>query len=81
MFNVTATETATGGVLPVGVVAASAGLLVAVVTVDEAATVGRFVDCTVGKGDGVVGGAIRCGDSGGCEESSSIDETLPWAWL
>lgn len=40
MFNVTATETATGGVLPVGVVAAGAGLLVAVVTVDEAATVG-----------------------------------------
>lgn len=60
-------------------VAAGAGLLVAVATVVEAVTVGRIVGCTVGKGDGVVGGAIRCGDSGGCEESSSIDETLPWA--
>lgn len=43
----------------------------------EVATAETFVDCTVGNGDGVVGGAIRCGDSGGCEESSSIDETLP----
>lgn len=28
-------------------------------------TVGRFDNCTVGEGDGVVGGATRCGDSGG----------------
>lgn len=44
-------------------------------------TVGRFDNCTVGEGDGVVGGATRCGDSGGWDESSSIDEILPWAWL
>lgn len=44
-------------------------------------TVGRFDNCTVGEGDGVVGGATRCGDSGGCDESSSIEEMLPWAWL
>lgn len=44
-------------------------------------TVGRFDNCTVGEGDGVVGGATRCGDSGGCDESSSIEEILPWAWL
>ena len=50
---------------------------VAVVT----GTVGRFDNCTVGDGDGVVGGATRCGDSGGWDESSSIDEILPWAWL
>lgn len=46
-------------------------------SVIEVGTVRTFVDCTVGNGDGVVGGATRCGDSGGCEESSSIDETLP----
>lgn len=40
-------------------------------------TIKTFVDCIVGNGDGVVGGATRCGDSGGCEESSSIDEMLP----
>lgn len=60
-------------------VTAGEGLLVAAADTVEVGTVGRFVDCTIGKGDGVVGGAIRCGDSGGCEESSSIDETLPWA--
>lgn len=47
----------------------------------EVGTVGRLVDWTTGNGDGVVGGATRCGDSGGCDESSSIDETLPCAWL
>lgn len=26
---------------------------------------GKFTNCTVGDGDGVVGGATRCGDSGG----------------
>lgn len=45
----------------------------------EVGTVRTFVVCNIGNGDGVVGGATRCGDSGGCEESSSIDETLPWA--
>lgn len=44
-------------------------------------TVGIFDNCTVGEGDGVVGGATRCGDSGGWDESSSIEEILPWAWL
>lgn len=60
-------------------VTAGAGLPAAAADAVVVGTVGRFVDCTVGKGDGVVSGAIRCGDSGGCEESSSIDETLPWA--
>lgn len=63
--------------LPVGVVAAGAGLLVDIAAAVVVGTVGRFMDCTIGNGEGVVGGTIRCGDSGGCEESSSIDETLP----
>lgn len=62
-------------VVEVGVALLAGG--VAVVT----GTVGRFDNCTVGEGDGVVGGATRCGDSGGCDESSSIEEILPWAWL
>lgn len=56
-----------------------AEVFVVIEAVVEVGTVRTFVDCTVGNGDGVVGGATRCGDSGGCEESSSIDETLPWA--
>lgn len=30
----------------------------------EVGAVGRLVGWTIGKGDGVVGGATRCGDSG-----------------
>lgn len=34
-----------------------------------------------GPGDGVEGGFSLCGDSGNWLESSSMDETLPCAWL
>lgn len=64
-------------VVEVGVALLEGSVDAAVVT----GTVGRFDNCTVGEGDGVVGGATRCGDSGGCDESSSIEEILPWAWL
>lgn len=48
------------------VVEVGAKLLVDVaVAVVVTGTVGRFDNCTVGEGDGVVGGATRCGDSGG----------------
>lgn len=62
-------------VVEVGVALLAGGVVVVT------GTVGRFDNCTVGEGDGVVGGATRCGDSGGCDESSSIEEILPWAWL
>lgn len=64
-------------VVEVGVKLPAGNVDAAVVT----GTVGRFGSCTVGEGDGVVGGATRCGDSGGWDESSSIEDILPWAWL
>lgn len=60
-------------------VVVDAEVFVVIETAVKVGIVRTFVDCTVGNGDGVVGGATRCGDSGGCEESSSIDETLPCA--
>lgn len=48
-------------VVEVGVALLAGSVAAAVVT----GTVGRFDNCTVGEGEGVVGGATRCGDSGG----------------
>lgn len=70
-----------------------AGTVVAIVEEEglEDADEGGREDCVVvlllllplvaigGPGDGVVGGFSLCGDSGGCDESSSIDDTLPCA--
>lgn len=48
-------------VVEVGIELLAGSVDAAVVT----GTVGRFDNCTIGEGDGVVGGATRCGDSGG----------------
>lgn len=45
-------------------VVVGAEVFVVIGTVVEVGTVTTLVDCTVGNGDGVVGGATRCGDSG-----------------
>lgn len=69
--------------------ARTSSLLLPVADEPPAAAVGRAVlaPTATDRGDGavllVVGeGAIRCGDSGACNESSSMEEALPaCAWL